>query len=256
MSRLFDNGASDTLLNATTPLSATQDELTIAAWVMPDEAIVEIAAASVDSGATQVFHSVGLSNTHQAQAISRSGGTIGTSTTAGAITINTWGHIASVVTPLGGSPGTSTARQAFLNGTAGTANTTDVAVASQDNISVGFRNNSTPTGFFSGRIAEVAFWSVALTDAEIAILALGYSPLFVRPASLVFYAPLVRDLQDIRGGRTLTASGTAVADHPRIIYPWTRTVGVPTAAAPGGFIPFPRREMSGGHLFLGGGITG
>jgi hypothetical protein len=39
----------------------------------------------------------------------------------------------------------------------------------------------------------------------------------VRPQSLVFYAPLVRDLIDYKGGLTITNNNTAtVANHPRV----------------------------------------
>jgi hypothetical protein len=68
-----------------------------------------------------------------------------------------------------------------------------------------------------GQIAEVGIWNVALTAAEIASLADGMTCDKVRPQSLVFYAPLVRDLQDVRGGLTITNNNTAtVANHPRI----------------------------------------
>ncbi len=69
-----------------------------------------------------------------------------------------------------------------------------------------------------GVISEVAFWSAALTDAEILSLARGFTPDQIRPQSLQFYAPLVRDLIDVRGGRTITNNnGATVATHPRII---------------------------------------
>jgi hypothetical protein len=39
----------------------------------------------------------------------------------------------------------------------------------------------------------------------------------IRPQSLVFYAPLVRNLVDTKGGLTITNNNSAtVADHPRI----------------------------------------
>jgi hypothetical protein len=39
----------------------------------------------------------------------------------------------------------------------------------------------------------------------------------VRPQSLRFYAPLIRDLQDVRGGLTITNTNSAtVANHPRV----------------------------------------
>ena len=41
----------------------------------------------------------------------------------------------------------------------------------------------------------------------------------IRPQSLVFYAPLIRNLIDAKGGRTITNNnGATVAVHPRI-YP-------------------------------------
>ncbi len=69
----------------------------------------------------------------------------------------------------------------------------------------------------TGQIAEVGIWNVALTDAEIASLADGMTCDKVRPQSLVFYAPLVRNLQDVRGGLPITNNNTAtVANHPRV----------------------------------------
>jgi hypothetical protein len=56
-----------------------------------------------------------------------------------------------------------------------------------------------------------------LTAAEIASLAKGMTCDKVRPESLVFYAPLVRDLIDAKGGLTITNNnGATVANHPRV----------------------------------------
>ena len=69
----------------------------------------------------------------------------------------------------------------------------------------------------TGQMAEVGIWNVALTDAEIASLADGMTCDKVRPQSLVFYAPLVRELIDARGGLTITNNNTAtVAAHTRV----------------------------------------
>jgi hypothetical protein len=68
-----------------------------------------------------------------------------------------------------------------------------------------------------GQIADVGVWNVALTAEEVASLAKGMACDKVRPQSLVFYAPLARDLIDVRGGRTITNNnGATVANHPRI----------------------------------------
>ena len=69
----------------------------------------------------------------------------------------------------------------------------------------------------TGLIAEVGIWSAALTAAEIASLAKGMTCDQIRPQNLVFYAPLVRDLNDQKGGRVITNNNAAtVANHPRV----------------------------------------
>ncbi len=71
--------------------------------------------------------------------------------------------------------------------------------------------------FFKGSIAEFGIWSAALTADEIASLAKGMTCDKIRPQSLVFYAPLVRDLIDQKGGLTITNNnGATVANHPRV----------------------------------------
>ncbi len=77
-------------------------------------------------------------------------------------------------------------------------------------------NNSAGV-FFLGRLSEVGIWNVALTAAEVASLAKGMTCDKVRPQNLVFYAPLVRDLIDAKGGLTITNNnGATVANHPRV----------------------------------------
>mgnify|MGYP003122294995 CR=1 FL=1 len=78
--------------------------------------------------------------------------------------------------------------------------------------------------FWKGGIAEAAAYSVVLTAGEIGMLAAGFSPLMVRPESLIGYWPLggayPNDNMDIVGGNTLTTNGGPIAEpHPRIIYP-------------------------------------
>lgn len=73
----------------------------------------------------------------------------------------------------------------------------------------------------NGSMAEFAAWNVTLTTAEFRALAMGYSPLFIRPASLISYCPLIRDVVDKKTG-VLTATGTSVVDHPIVIYPRER----------------------------------
>ena len=69
-----------------------------------------------------------------------------------------------------------------------------------------------------GEVAEYAYWNTALSADETASLGKGFRADRIRPQSLQFYAPCVRGLQDIRGGRTLVKqAGTDVpSDHPRV----------------------------------------
>lgn len=69
-----------------------------------------------------------------------------------------------------------------------------------------------------GQVAEYAYWNTALTADEMAALAKGFRANRIRPQNLVFYAPCVRGLQDVRGGRTLVkqAGTDVVSDHPRV----------------------------------------
>ena len=77
--------------------------------------------------------------------------------------------------------------------------------------------NNSAFNHFQGQIADAAVWNVVLSDDEIASLADGMTAEKVRPQSLVWYAPLLRDLVEIKGGKTLTNNNTAtVADHPRV----------------------------------------
>ena len=68
-------------------------------------------------------------------------------------------------------------------------------------------------------IAEAGIWGAALTDAEVAILALGAPAYSVRPGSLVAYWPLIGSASpeiELIGRNEMTLQGLlGVGDHPR-----------------------------------------
>ena len=100
--------------------------------------------------------------------------------------------------------------------------------------------------WFNGNLAEVGMWDATLTAAEMGILAKGFSPQFVRPGNLLAYWPLIgkhSPEDELISNGTGTLTGTAAADHPRIIYPKPRRVIVPSAAAAGG-TPYEWMERS------------
>ena len=73
------------------------------------------------------------------------------------------------------------------------------------------------SSYSSASVADVGVWNVALTTDEIASLARGVTCEQVRPQSLVFYAPLIRNIGDMARSIALTNNNTAtVADHPRV----------------------------------------
>jgi hypothetical protein len=113
---------------------------------------------------------------------------------------------------------TNSERLAYLNGGAGTLNTGNSGTPTSINRAcIGAVGRDTRLEFANSVIAEVGIWNAALTAAEIASLADGMTCDKVRPQSLVFYAPLIRDLQDVRGGLTITNNNSAtVANHPRV----------------------------------------
>jgi hypothetical protein len=135
----------------------------------------------------------------------------GSSNPAGVVVApsNQWNHGCAVFT-------STSFRQIFLNGVAGATNTATVN-PTFSRFNIGLRNSAGVDVFARGDIAETGVWNVALTAAEIASLAKGMTCNLVRPQSLVFYAPLARDLIDVRGGRTITNNnGATVVNHPRI----------------------------------------
>jgi hypothetical protein len=146
-----------------------------------------------------------LSNGTSGQIIARSfvfGGSFRDSTIT-AQTANTWHHVVGVFT-------STTNRQVFVDGTSGTANTQSSNVGS---LTVA---NIIPTFNGGHTLADVCLWDVALTQDEITSLAKGFAGNLIRPASLQFYAPLVRDFKNIKG--TLSTGGTpTVEDHPPIL---------------------------------------
>ena len=125
---------------------------------------------------------------------------------------NTWYHSCGVF-PQAGQV------EAYFNGNIGTTfGSGALTVSGIDQVLIGMRTAAGTNGFFmNGLIAEVGVWNAALTQPEIASLAKGMTCDKIRPQNLVFYAPLIRDLQDIKGSLTITNNnGATVTNHPRI----------------------------------------
>lgn len=122
--------------------------------------------------------------------------------------LNTWHHVCGVFT-------SSTLRVVYRDGVAGNSATTLVDFASLTTISIGaLRLGGT---LMDGYISDVGIWSVALNTDEINSLAKGFSAKKIRPQSLTYYVPLIRNLQENRGNIELTNNNAAtVIQHSRI----------------------------------------
>jgi len=178
----------------------------------------------------------------------------GTTATSNSITINAWQSTMLIW------PGVAD-RTLYLNGTGtnNTGNDTLTDPSTWDRLSIGaFRRTTSPI-YWDGDAAMVAVWDVELSASDAAAWAAGYHPYFIKPESLVFFAPLggldCADDQDIDHitGTALSVGGTpTTTDHPSgLIYPSQQFIPFPSAAA--GVFP-PRSTLTSGIQNLTGGI--
>jgi hypothetical protein len=205
------NGSTQYLSTASAPASGLP--MTIAAWLRPTT-LAGMRAVTVGVNGGTHRNQLGVYTTAnllgiQAVSVGTNGGFV--SQTDVIASSGTLFHGCAVLT-------SSTSRTAYLNGTAAVTNTTNVGTQDTANaVSIGSGWATTLGAYYTGDIAEVGVWDVALTAAEVASLAKGFTCDRVRLDNLVFYAPLIRDLIDKVGGRTITNNNTAtVANHPRV----------------------------------------
>jgi hypothetical protein len=205
--------ASASSQHLSTPAENTFTEpFTIACWFINKAASTgQNSLVSVNSSTTgDRVNLVALATNALRFSLTDSGGNTLTDTATGLIVRDTWSHAAGVVS-------STTSRSVILNG-ANKVTTSVTRAPNVDSLSIGASElTGTYLQFLNGFIAEVGIWNAALTDAEVASLAKGATCNLIRPQSLVFYAPLIRDLQDVRGGLTITNNnGATVANHPRV----------------------------------------
>ena len=199
----------------TATLTSLSEPFTLACWFNTSDNTnihVLLGIQNISNGHRSNIYATGNVSGDPAQAATTVGGTAAISNSASAYSLNTWQHCAGVFT-------TNSSRLVYLDGVAGTTNTTATSPSyGTPTIGIGARHNGTVWGLFGdANTAECGIWNVALTADEIASLADGMTCDKVRPNALVFYAPLIRNLQDVRGGLTITNNGGAtVANHPRV----------------------------------------
>lgn len=228
MARLFDDASTQYLEYNGTIVTAAP--LTLACWFRSNDTAASQTLISIGDGASVNNYFLIAANGDQVgdpiRAVARGTADNPASTTAG-FTANTWHHAAGVFT-------SSTDRAAFLDGGNKGTNAVAGTPAGLDRTAIGRLYRSVPTSYMSGEIAVPAIWDVALTDAEVAMLALGIVPWLVRPSNLVACWPMFGYSSpelDMIGSIGMTVTGATVADQPRLIYPTKRKLFLPAAAA-------------------------
>jgi hypothetical protein len=205
----FAPASSQHLTTASSPVSGYP--LTLAAWCMVDDLNTDRIILAVNQSTTP-FHRITIFRSAFNEFRAQSFGSSNAAAAGSASSTGTWFHIAGVFA-------SATSRIVYVNGIVAATDTSSSTINTLDEIIVGGRRATGGTVglFWDGKVADAGIWNAALTADEIASLADGMTCDKVRPQSLVFYAPLVRDLIDYKGGLTITNNNTAtIANHPRV----------------------------------------
>jgi len=191
--------------------TVTAVPLTFSCWFNSDsDSETNYFVSLGDSSVTNHYFAL-WQNRNSLRATTRALSAANSSTTT--VSASTWHHGAGVFA-------TTSSRTVYLDGVAGSENTATKTPSSVDVLRIGSTGTSSPetNNAMKGKLAEVAIWNVALTAAEIATLAEGFLPTFIKPESLISYYPLVRDYSDRLGNNSVTESQTVTfAEHTRII---------------------------------------
>lgn len=149
----------------------------------------------------------------------------------------------------------TTSRALYFNGGSKATNAQTVNPPAVDRTSIGCHDRSAASQALAAgdMVAEFAIWNTALSDADAAMLGLGFCPLFVKPDNLVTYCPLIgkgSSEPDLVGGFTQVIQGSLSAmNHPRVVFlrgpRWARTA--PPVLTPVG--------ASSGHSVAVGGLA-
>lgn len=223
MARNFVRANSDSLSGAGS-IVGTVFPATIACWVKTSnttdtQGLVSLTNAS-SSGA---YCSLRLSGGKVEHVHNNNTEAILTFATAGSYSSSNWFHAAL-------TSASATSRNVYLDGT-GTSNATNRAIAVT--LGLSYMGRESAGNYLDGDLAEVGIWNVALTAAEIALLAAGVSPLFVRRASLRGYWPLYGsyspEISDFFQVKAYTVNGATASAHPRIYKPSSRRYKPPPA---------------------------
>lgn len=208
--------------------------MTLSAWVRPADTTSSKAVCGIGNltGSNNNF-GLFLTNAGKAEAYVSQNGSFGEAITTASYSANTWHHLAGVF-PANNS------RSVYLDGGNKVTETTSITPAGVDRTSVGLQRQggSGSQFYFLGRIAEVAVWSVALSDAEVAQLAAGANPRTIQASSLVEYWP-------ITGQAVVNPAETGVHAGLELVFNDNNNIPVQADGPPGISTNGTRRSLRG-----------
>lgn len=212
MSRDFPGSATNRIDVGDNDVSGST--ITIHAWVRPDTvAGTDPILAKWASGALEyVFYL----NAGKLEATTGNGAGSNDAVITG-VTVLTTSVWASVAFRRNGS-----ARNLFINGVSDKSDSGGSLSMAGNAEGTKIGGDGFAANYFDGRIAHVALWSVALSDAEILALGKGASPFLVRPKTMVGYWPLYGVAYPEIEETGLTSQGTqtgtvsAAAENPPV----------------------------------------
>jgi hypothetical protein len=106
----------------------------------------------------------------------------------------------------------TTSRTIYVGGAQGNVDTTSASISPTSEFRISGRTSGGVVGAcVDGRIAEVGVWNTAFTADDAAMHHQAFTASRIRPENLIFYAPLVRGLQETKAATSLTVSGATVA---------------------------------------------
>lgn len=196
-----------------TGAAATDYPVSFACWFYADTLTAQRTLVCLGSSTGAANYALIGASSSGVVAQSLVSGVTATATSTTAPSTATWHHAAGVFA-------SSTDRRAFIDGGSKGTNATSNSWPSFINRTlIGQRRaNGAYSQGMDGRIMEAAIWNAELSDDDVYSLSRGYSPRFIVPKNLVFYAPMIRDVIDLARGRALTATGSQVViEHTRRI---------------------------------------
>lgn len=208
MSLNFDGINDQVAVGDVAAIDITGTALTVSCWFWWTGAITDFLIGKRQSGvAIQYGMYLDLSPAKLRFEVADGGTVPNTASTATTVTTGVWHHGAGRLNGAGGG-GTTVWLDGVNDGSA-----TGVTLGNTTN-SLTFGAASNGSFRYTGQIAEVSIWNVALSDGEMVSLAKGVSPYLIRRNSLAGYWPLwssahAMDLSGNGNAGTITEAVTA-----------------------------------------------